>query len=55
MLCSELDRNKIVTEIHSVTNKLSQENYLERLKLIIKELQEHTGENLSDLLPKTKQ
>lgn len=54
MLCSESDRNKIATDIHSVSNKVVQENYTERLKLIIKELQELTGENLSDLLPKTK-
>jgi hypothetical protein len=53
MLCSEEERLKIIAEIHSISNKVAQEQYLERLKQIIHEIHEVTGLDLTaKLVPK---
>lgn len=53
MLCSEEERSRIISEIHAISNKVAQEQYIERLKQIIHEIHELTGINLTEkLLPK---
>jgi hypothetical protein len=53
MLCSEAERSKIIAEIYSVSNKVAQEQYIERLKQIINEIRAKTEQDLSEkLLPK---
>lgn len=53
MLCSNDERNKIISEIHSLSNKIAQEQYLERVKQIVQRIKDQTGIDLSEkLLPK---
>lgn len=53
MLFNEEERNKVISEVHSLSNKISQEQYIERLKHIVQCIKDQTGTDLSDkLLPK---
>lgn len=54
MLCSDTERSKIISDIHTVSNKVAQEQYVERLKQIVIDIKEKTGQDISSLLPKKK-
>lgn len=47
---SDADRHKLVLEIHSISNKIAQDKYNERLLQIITEIKDCTGKDLSHIL-----
>ena len=50
MFVTEEERTKIVREIHTTANKVVQEKYMERVKQIVKQFYEETGEDISELV-----
>lgn len=53
MLLTEAERAKIIEEIHTISNKVAQDQYIERLKQVVHDVKIRTGADLTDkLLPK---
>lgn len=52
MFFSETEKNKIKDEIQAISSKTAQEQYIIRLKQIIHEIRERTGQDLSDVFLK---
>ena len=47
---AEEDRTKMAQEINQTATKVAQEKYLERAKIIVNEIKQETGKDLSNLI-----
>ena len=51
---AEEDRAKMAQEINQTATKVAQEKYLERAKIIVNEIKQETGKDLSNLIIRTR-
>jgi hypothetical protein len=51
---AEEDRTKMAQEINQTATKVAQEKYLERAKIIVNEIKQETGKDLSNLIIRTR-
>ena len=48
------DRKKVAAEINQTATKVAQEKYLERSKIIINEIKQETGKDLTHLITRVR-